>query len=65
MLDIQHLLCFALGMSKTSEFKGTEGACLERVQVRQIAPEELPAWNALVDEKHYLVSVSKMVCFAG
>ena len=56
MLDIQRVFCFALGMSRSSESNGTEASCLERVRVRQIAAEELPAWNALVDEKHYLSS---------
>ena len=43
-------------MSKTSSNDGTEASSLARVRVRLITEDELPAWNAWVDEKHYLCS---------
>lgn len=43
-------------MNKTTRNKKTEASCLARVRIRLIRPDELPAWNALVDEKHYLSS---------
>lgn len=56
MVDIQRLLCLAWSMKKTTGIEGAEASCLARVRVRLITVEELPAWNALVDEKHYLSS---------
>lgn len=56
MLDNVWLLCFAFGMNKTQLEKKPEAACLERVRIRLIREDEQAAWNALVDEKHYLCS---------
>jgi hypothetical protein len=43
-------------MSKTASYTGTEASHLARVTVRLINDGELAAWNALVDERHYLSS---------
>ncbi len=43
-------------MTKTSGNNRTRTSCLSRVRIRLIATDELSAWNALVDEKHYLSS---------
>jgi len=56
VLDVEHVLCFALGMSKTTTNNKPEASSLARVRIRLIIAAELPAWNALVDEKHYLSS---------
>jgi len=49
-------LCFAERMRNTTQNEILEASCLARVRVRLITAEELAAWNALVDEKHYLSS---------
>ncbi len=43
-------------MNTTTENNETEASCLKRVKVRLAEANELPEWNALVDEKHYLSS---------
>jgi len=43
-------------MNKTSGEDKTDAFHVAQVRVRLIEPEELPAWNAMVDEKHYLSS---------
>lgn len=50
------MFCFAWDMSKRAKNNETEASHVARVRVRLIKAEELPAWNALVDEKHYLSS---------
>lgn len=56
MLDTECVFCFALRMTKTAENSRTRTSCLSRVRIRLIATDELSAWNARVDEKHYLSS---------
>lgn len=55
MLDIEQVFCFAVGM-KTTPPEKAETTCLDHVRIRLITVAELPAWNALVDENHYLSS---------
>lgn len=43
-------------MNKTSRTNETEASHVARVRLRLIEADELAAWNALVDEKHYLSS---------
>ena len=43
-------------MSKRTEENEAEASHVARVRVRLMKPEELVAWNALVDKKHYLSS---------
>lgn len=50
------MFCFASGMSKTTPNSEIEASCLARVRIRLTTATELPSWNALVDEKHYLSS---------
>lgn len=50
------MFCFARDMNKRAENNETEASHVARVRVRLIKAEELPAWNAMVDEKHYLSS---------
>ena len=50
------LLCFTINMNKNRSNPKTEASCLARVKIRLINDNELVAWNAIVDKKHYLPS---------
>jgi len=54
LLNIQRLFCLACFMNKTNRTNETEASRVARVRLRLIEGDELAAWNALVDEKHYL-----------
>ena len=55
-MDLHVPFCFPSCMNETVSDKRTETSQVARTRVRLITEEELPAWNALVDEKHYLTS---------